>query len=176
MAENTVTVPAGLWDRAMARLFPEQPQEHAPEPPAQKDDFAAKLQAEKARVEKLNAEIAKMKAEQDQGARIAHFAAELPNEGEETHTLLASLENEVAEKLETRFKALYAQIEQQPDKKVGKAGEPEGLGTDPRTALDKAVLQYASENDVLYHEAFGSVTATHPELLTDYYAALRGEK
>lgn len=163
---------------ALFGLGVKEPREQEPVPvaPAQQEDYVAKFQAEQARVETLNAEIAKMKAEQNKEARIAHFAAELPNEGEDTHTLLASLEDEVAEKLETRFKALYAQIGQQPDKKVGNAGQPEGMGTDPQQALNTAVLQYAAENKVPYHEAFGSVTATHPELLADYYDILRGVK
>ena len=166
---DTVAVPNSLWEKLMARFDPpEIEQEPAPEPQVPTEDYAAELQQARGEVDTYKAELDALKADNERQVRITHFAAELPDEGEEVHELLAGLDQDRADAIATRLKALYAQIEQNPDQDVGGAGDPDEQGVDPVQALHQSVLAYASEHEVSYPAAFTAVTTTNPDLVASY--------
>jgi hypothetical protein len=168
MADNTVPVPIPFWEKLMARFDrPEDDPEPAPQPQVQQEDYAAEYQEAQGKIETLTAELHTLRAEQEREARVAHFATELPDEGEGLHALLAGLDEGDSEAIATRFKALYAQIEQQPDADVGNAGNPDE-GLDPSMALDAVVQAYAAEHGVNYPTALAAVAKEQPELVTQY--------
>lgn len=163
---ETVTVPTSLWDRMTARLFdnPEPKPEPAQEPQALKqEDFAVELKAEKVKTDELTATIATMEAEKTSAARVAHFAAELENEGDEIHQLLAGLDEEVANKIVSRFKAIEAQGAADVDSNVGGAGDMDGNG-DPRQQQHAAIEAYQAEHKVTYAVAVTALAKTKPDL------------
>lgn len=171
MTDYTEMIPVSALDKLAAffKRTESQPEPEQPEPqPADQVDYATELQARDAEVERLSSEIQAMKAEQEHGQRVSHFAAELPKEGEDVHQLLAKMNGETAEMLTARFKALYAQIEHQPDQDVGGAGSPEETGEDPVRVLNSAVEKYAAEHNVDYNKAFKAVALERPDLIQAY--------
>jgi hypothetical protein len=118
MSENTVTVPAGLWEKFLARLFAD-PAPIAPEPapppaqPEQSDDYAAQVQELSARLQAVEDEKANLLAAAALKERVNAFAAELKGttlaEDVELFGVLANLPEDAAKAIAQRIKGLSAQ-------------------------------------------------------------------
>lgn len=119
MSEMT-QVPTPLWDRFMAwfdggnepKTVKAEPAQ-TPEPDNKTDEFAAKYELAIAEVDQYKAQIAKMEAEKEQAAKVSHFAAEFNEtplaDDNDLHMLLAGVDDETAEKLVVKFRALAVQ-------------------------------------------------------------------
>lgn len=173
MAQDTVTVPTSWFDR----LFKPESEPKAPEPP-QPDNYAAQVKTLTAKIETFeaalaekDAEIVKLKAQQENAAKISHFAAALADtavaEDAELLTLLAGMEQEKADKMVQRFKALSAQAAAGAadlTRDVGHEGDGHGTG-DKFNAVEAAVQQYRAEHQgVTYTQAVQHLSRTQPEL------------
>lgn len=173
MSDDTVTaLNVGLveaftaWVKDALKRDAPQPEQPTPEP--QGEDYAAKYQAEAEQVELLQAQIAQMEADRAKGERVAHFAAELPDEDAEIHELLTGLPEEEAEKLTIRFKALTEQAKAgNLEQDIGASGEPNGTG-DPVAAFDAAVKARMEKDNIPYPAALSAVIAEQPDLYTAY--------
>lgn len=169
---DTVTVPAGLWEKFMSKLFPDKPEEDAPapvealstDPPEQPDKYEA-LAAER---DQYKAELDALKAEADKKARVDAFAAQLAEtKAEPNAEILASMTDEQAAWVVQQFKALSAQVNESA--LTGEIGsEGKGLPTDPAAALDLAVKAFAAEHKLEYAQALQRVAVEQPELYRAY--------
>lgn len=144
------------------------------EPSPDINEFAAKIKEREEQIELLQTQIAEFEYANVRKGRVAHFAQELVNEGDEIHNLLADLDEEVAEKLTSRFKALYAQAKQEVDVAAGVPGNTEQNVT-PAEALNATVLKFASENKVSYPAALNAILAERPDLAKQYYEMEGGD-
>jgi len=171
MSEMT-QVPTSLWDRIMDRFFsadidptPEpEPTTQTPDP--QVDEYAAQLQAANAELAQYRAQIEQMEAAQQLQARVFHFAAEFAEstavaDDGDLHSILAGLDDEVADQLVQRFKALSAQIDETA--LTGDVGAAEGDATGP-DAIHAAVQKYQAEHNVSYNEAIAALAIERPQL------------
>jgi phage I-like protein len=160
MTEETMTVSVGLIDRLLAWRVP------APEP--QGEDYAVKYQAEVEQVELLQAQIGEMEAQAQRDERIAHFAAELPDEEAEIHVMLVGMPEEQADKLTARLKALTEQAKAgNLEQDIGASGEANGTG-DPVAAFDAAVKARMEADELGYPQAVNAVIADQPDLYEAY--------
>lgn len=165
---ESVTIPASLWDKFMAKLFPDKPAEEPPAPPEVKepeqDNFAA-LSAErdeyKARLESLEAEAARK-------SRIDGFAAQLAEtKAEPNAEILAGMTDEQAAWVVQQFKALSAQINESAlTAEIGSEGA--GTPANPYQALDLAVRAKMADAKVNYAAALQMVGKERPELVAAY--------
>lgn len=175
MAENTVQVPAGIWERIMdAFTSGHNNPDPAPDPtPPPTDNYAVELAEANNRVEQLTAqtaeyqaEIQRLQAERDAAQQVAHYSAQLAetavNEDTELITLLARLDEADANLLVQRFSALSAQIGTDLETEAGHSGDGRN---DPAAVLQTAVEQYQADNPgATYNDAIKVLTATKPEL------------
>lgn len=173
-AQNeTVSVPAGLWDTFMSWFNsnttqkPPEPTPAAPEPSngnvdqykAQVDEYAAKVAAYEARIQE-------MEAASQYSARVVQYSTEFAShpaiaQNAELHQQLAKLPEDTAVYFSTQLKALAAQIkESNLTEDVGKNGH----GNSPVEAFGALVVQHMAEHKVSYPEAVKAVAAAHPEL------------
>jgi hypothetical protein len=180
MSENTVTVPAGLWDKFMAFMFPENSQRQPepapapaqPEPVEAREDFAAQVENLTAEVEKLKAEKLQLEADRAHQSRVDAFAAELKettlNEDVELFGVLAALDDEAAQAITRRMKALSEQA------KAAKLTQDVGGSGEQATPADKfaAAIQLKIESGLGRAEAVAAIAKENPELI----AAVRGGK
>lgn len=116
MAENTVTVPLGFWEKMTARFFDPAPQPEPAPQPAQappQEDYAAQVMELTARLEAVEAEKTQLEAERARQSRVSEFAAEFKetglNEDADLFGVLADLPAETAASLTQRLKALSEQ-------------------------------------------------------------------
>ena len=173
MSDETVTaLNVGLveaftaWVKDTMKRNEPQDEQQTPEP--QGDDYAAKYEAEHEQVELLKAQLAEREAEAQRDERIAHFAAELPDEDAEIHEMLIGLPEEQAETLTTRIKALTAQAEAgNLEQEIGASGEPNGTG-DPVAMFDAAVKTKMDADGLTYPAALNAVIAEQPDLFEAY--------
>lgn len=174
MNNEMVQVPVTFWDKMTAALFPpkeERQPEGKPEPqptPPQADN--AQLAVIAAENERLATEVEKLKAEQARNKRVAHYAAELQKtvfEGDaELAGVLASMPDEQAAVLATRFKAVAAQEKLAAvTKPVGGTGDADGT---PQETLHDVTLKYAAEHKVSYPVALEATMKARPELVKDW--------
>lgn len=177
MHENTVTVPAGLWDKFMAFMFPDNSQrqpEPAPAPaqPEPQEDYAAKVQELTARLQAVEDEKAKLEAERAQQARVDLFAAELKdtslNTDVELFGVLATLEDGTAQAITQRIKALSEQA------KAAKLTSDVGGSGEHAAPVDKfnAAIKAKMETGMDRVSAVAAIAAETPELIN----AVRGGK
>ena len=160
-----------------------EPQEPPQQPqPGQGEEYAA-LKEKAERAEKLEAELSereqaleeyrakmeKLEAEEKRAARISHFAAELEEtavaEDEDLHEALAGLDDEIAEPLVRRFKALSAQIDGSLEEDVGSSDDPKPDDENPAVQFNAAVAKKMKETEGLtYPQAFDMVRREQPDL------------
>lgn len=175
MSENTVSMPASLWERTLdafklggGQQEPAQPQSGQDNEP---DEFAAKisqyeadLEAERARVAEFEARIEKMEAESKQAERVAHFAAQLEGTNlkgdEEFAVTLAALDDEHAEIVVQKVKALSAQADKSLEKDIG-ASDGDTGGT---LQTFEALVQEKMKAGMTRSEAYQAVIAEKPDL------------
>lgn len=183
MTTDTVTMPASLLDRLLARLgllpdgqpAPDSPPPvDAPEPAVALtaavtvDQFAA-VRAER---DSLAARVAQMEADAARIQRVEHFAAELVGTSlagdAELPALLAALPDEPAAELARRFRALAEQTRVAAlTADVGHEGQP--ATGDPTAALDAAIRAEMATSKVDYNAALLRVRAEQPDLVTAVY-------
>jgi hypothetical protein len=158
MTTETVSVPVGLWDKFMARLFPEPPVKPEPElPVVTEPDQMSAIVAER---DTFKAELDAMKAEQAKTARLEQFSAQLKEtKSPEGAEILAAMTDEQAAWVIERFKALSAQITESGI--VGEIGtSAQGdLTEDPKARLDAATRQVMAEKKIDYAAAVRLVPA-----------------
>lgn len=176
MAEETLTAPVSFFEKLISKLEGEPNQK--PEPPqpdnyaAQVETLAAKIESFEAQLAEKNAEIERLKAAQENAAKISHFAAELAEtavaEDAELLTLLAGMEPEKADKLVTKFKALSAQAQAgNLTQELGHEGDGQGTG-DKFGTLEAAIAQYQADHaGVSYTQAIQHLTRVQPELFSE---------
>jgi len=165
---ETVTVPTSWLERFLGR----NKDDEQPTPPPQPDTTQlTAVQAERdnyaAQVAEYQAEVERLKAEQQHGARIAHFTAELKGtalaDNADLHTLLAGIDNETADKLLIHFKALSAQADE-VTRQVGGDSDPDVQGQ----SLNDLAIAYSIEHKTDYNTALERVLADRPELYQDW--------
>lgn len=175
---ETIAVPVPFWEKAMGLLLPgrSNPEQTTPPPAGSKATAAAEqFGAVKAERDKLQAELATIKAEQTKGERLAHFAAELVKTGyaKDTlcHAMLAGMTKEQAAWTVTQFKALSAQIKQSALLgELGKTGETIDPNADPLMLLDTATRQWMVVHKTSdYAAAVQAVALERPELYAAAY-------
>jgi hypothetical protein len=142
------------------------------ETPGDRVDFEAQAIEARGEVARLTARLSDMERTQQFGVRVQHFATVLANESEEIHELLAGLDEEVSERIASRFSALYAQMGQGIDESVGGAGAEDDSNTGA-AAIDRAVKARMEKNGMSYVDAFSAFRAEHPEVVDAY---LKGDK
>lgn len=175
---DTVTVPLSFWEKFTARFFdvPEPEPEPVAELQPQQEDYEAKFLEVQGEKETLAAELADLRKANEFASRVTHFAVELKgtplSEDADIHELLADLDEGTAQAILTKFKALSAQIEHQPDKDVGAPGDPEAP-SDPRAALNAAIEQHQAEHGGTYNEAFEAIRKGQPDLVSAYLGGNR---
>jgi hypothetical protein len=168
MTDDTMTVSVGLIDRLLAWREKQEPDPEPDPPVSQGDDYEAKYQAEVEQTELLQTQIAEMEAQAQRDDKIAHFAAELPEQDEGLHVFLAKQPEEDAEMLTTVLKALTEQAKAgNLDQEIGASGEPNGTG-DPVAAFDTAVRARMEADNLSYPSAVNAVVAEQPELFEAY--------
>lgn len=177
---DTVTMPASLLDKILGR----EPEPQDPPQPqrGQEEDYAALVEQAKtevreeyqAQVEEYEAKIERMEAERNLAGRVAHFAAELAETNldgdEEAAELLADLEDEQAEAIVKRFKALSAQADKSLEKDIGATGD--GSGGDALQAFEAAVQNKMDEANMTRSQAYQAVIRENGDL---YREALGNE-
>jgi hypothetical protein len=186
MAEETVSVPKGFWDKLMDRfdsLFGAKVEPTAPvvtEPVVKPDEFSA-VQVErdqfKAEAERLKAEAAAREAEAQATALKAGIVADLQNpekygsvwielpKVQEAADMLASMTEEQRTWCTRNFSALAMQIDE--SKLTGELGSTgSGASDDPRLKLDAAVKARMGEKGVDYNAALIELRAEKPELFS----------
>jgi hypothetical protein len=159
-------VPTSWFERVMDAFkgqTPEREPERQPEQQPVTDEFAVQLQEKDTEIEAYRAKIKEMQDAQARQERVEHFASELPGEKEEVHVLLAGLDEEAAEALVVRFRALQAEVDLQPGETAGARGADEEPMA-PMDRLNKVVEEYASEKGINFIDAFEAVRAEQPEL------------
>jgi uncharacterized membrane-anchored protein YjiN (DUF445 family) len=157
-----VKIPMSLWEKFLSVVHiggepkpePEKEVVEVIKPP---EDY----EALKVKVTEFEAEKVRLEAEAAQKARVESFAAQLKEtkvgEG------LASMTDAQAEWVLTQFKALSAQVkESNLTGEIGSTGE--AVPTDPREALDKAILAKAAELKSDYVTAYHALASEKPEL------------
>ena len=178
MSENTVTVPAGLWDKFMAFMFPDNAQQHQPEPaptPAQpepQEDYAAKVTELTARLQVIEAEKAQLEADRARQSRVDAYAAELKattlHEDAELFGVLAELPEDAAKAITQRIKALSEQA------KAAKLTTDIGGNSEHTTPIDKfnAAIEAKMKDGLSRNDALMAIAKEQPEII----AAVRGGK
>jgi len=168
MSEMT-QVPTPLWERFMA-WFDNRDQKPEPPPaPAHPvaDNFAAELEAERAKVAQYAAKVEQMEAAAAAAERIAQFSAQFKESpavagDHELHTILARLPEADAAVLVTKFKALSAQIDEfAATGDAGKDGNGQELTGEKLVDIAAA---YAAEHKVDFNTAVAKLAVERPEL------------
>lgn len=169
MSENTVTVPAGLWDKFMARLFadPTPAPEPAPTPARTEpsDDYAAQVQELSARLQSVEDEKAQLLAEAALKMRVDAFAAELKGttlaDDAELFGVLAGLPEEAAKAITQRMKGLSAQAA------AANLTSDVGSSGDNALPVDKfnAAINVKMAAGMTRNEAVVAVAAESPDLI-----------
>lgn len=167
---ETVTVPLTWFDRLLGRQEPDTQMEPVATPKPQDnkpDEFAAKFEAEAAKVERLTAQIAEMEAEKARAGRVSHFAAafaETPlTDDTELHELLANVDDKTAGALVIKFRALAEQAKH--------ANLTADLGSHGDSGVNAGVAKYQAAVDELVKtgmergKAAQYVAENHPEYL-----------
>lgn len=183
MTTDTVTMPASLLDRLLARLglLPDgQPAPDNPPPAADPVPVAAlsaavtveQFAAVQNERDNLAARVAQMEADAAQAQRVERFAAELADTSlsadAELPALLASLPDTAAAELTRRFRALAEQVRVAAlTADVGHEGQP--ATGDPTAALDAAIRAEMTKNKIDYNAALIRVQAEQPELVAAAY-------
>lgn len=171
---DTVQVPVSFWER-MLDAFNFGNQEPEPTPPQREqvepDEFAAiKARADeadkfRADFEAAQAKIAELEAEQAHANRVAQFSAQLAEtnlKGDaEFAATLAGLEDEQAQAILQRVKALSAQADKSLEKDVGASGD--GTGGDKIAAFE-ALVQEKIKSGMGRTQAYAAVIAEHPDV------------
>jgi hypothetical protein len=189
MAEETVSVPKGFWDKLMDRfdsLFGAKVEPPAPvvsEPVVKPDEFSA-VQAErdqfKAEAERLKAEADARAAEAQAMALKAGIVADLQNpekygsvwielpKVQEAADMLASMTEEQRTWCTRNFSALAMQVkESNLTGELGSTGSGAGAGV---TGLHAQIEALAKEKSVSYNAAFEILRAEKPELFSAAYS------
>lgn len=168
MTEHDEKVSVGALEK-IKELFgapKQEPKEQDP-PAPQVDGSVEKYEAAQQEIELLQAQIAEFMAQDEKGQRVDHFAAEFKDAeavagDKELHELLAGIDEDVAEKLVVKFKALSAQINE--SNLTGAVGRNHQQDEDPQTALYSAIEELANEKEIPFHEAANMIARTRPEL------------
>lgn len=177
MSENTVTVPAGFWDKLTARLFDDQKPEPEPQEPdtSQVDEYAVKVDNLTAKIQELEDEKVEMEAEKELKARVDAFAVEFKDsplaDNADLFGVLAELDEKQAEAITREFKALSEQAKlANLDKDIGGSGTN---GDNPVEKFNAAVNAKMEGNEGMTRDAaIMAVAKETPELIT----AARGGK
>jgi hypothetical protein len=161
---DTIQLPASLFDRLMARFFPEREDEPMPEPMPDPDIQAnvEKLTALERERDEYRTKLEMLEAEAAKRERLQTLTAELPEAVDKAGIEhLAGMEKDAAEWVISQFKALAEQIKE--SNLVGNPGNP---GTDDNLTakLDAEVQKLMTERKMAYHEAIGELARTKPEL------------
>jgi len=148
----------------MVNRIPEPAPEPEPEPEQgiEPEEFEAAVKER----DEYRAKWEALEAEGKRKEKVEHFVAELP-EGDifstEDAELLADLDEETAEKVLARFKALGAQLAEN-DELTEEKGSSAGGEEDPRKALDGQIKAYAEEHKLDYNAAMKQLAVEKPEL------------
>lgn len=178
MTEQTVTMPASLYERFLAMFRTEEPDppkaQPEPQTPAEPGVDVDKFNAIQAERDDLAAQLAEIERNQAQATRVQHFAAELSGtslaEDAVLHGVLAGLTDEQSGPIVERIKALAEQVKvSNLTADVGNNGESDT--TDPQMAFDAAVRGRAAKDGIAYHVAAKLVADEQPNL---YAAAMGG--
>jgi len=170
MTENTV--PVSLFERVLDLFKAEKEREQeqpTPEQPPEVATFEVEYNQATEQIEILQAQLAQVQADQEHGAIVAKFAAEFAGttlaDDSDIHELLAGVEQDKAEILVSKFKALAAQAAMAKlDQDVGVSGDPNA--GNPDAAFDAAIRAKMEEAKVSYNAAVTLVIAENPELYT----------
>jgi len=177
---DTVQVPASIWERALDALTgggqetqpepngqPPQPQRGESDQLAALKEKAGQVDELTAKVEQYESRIAEMEAQERRAERVAHFAAEFEDtaaaDDKELHEALADLDDEQADKIVQKFKALAAQVDDSLEEDVGASGDGQGADS-PQAKVDAAVKAKMTETGTGYVEAFEAVRREQPDL------------
>lgn len=182
---DTVSIPAGLWDKFVAKLFPDAtPSTPAPIPPApaleaQESPEVMTLKAQaskadeyKAQLETLQADIAhkeKLTALTGELANVELFNATISGAAPVAADHLAAMPEPTRAWVVQTFKALSAQINE--SNLVAKVGKPTiETGGDPIKQFDLAARARMEADKITYNEAVKRVAVSQPELYNAYLA------
>lgn len=175
MAENTVTVPVGFWEKLTARLFDPTPEpEPAPQPaqPEPQENYAAQVEELTAKLQAIEAEKAQLEAERARQSRVDAYAAELKDttlSGDvDLFGVLATLPEETAKALTQRLKALSEQA------KAAKLTQDVGGNGEQTNPVDKfnAAIEAKMKDGMNRNDAILAVYQEAPEIVN----AARGGK
>lgn len=168
MTNETISVPASLWDKFTAwfdaRLKGAEEPRH--ETPAV--DVAQYEAAQRERDE-YRAKLAQIEAEAQRRERVEKYSAQLRETKADASLaeLLADVPEETAAKIMEQFRALSAQINESAllDEK-GKEGAEQ---TDPKAVFNALVLERAATAKIPYNTAFDIVKNENPELFVQAF-------
>jgi hypothetical protein len=166
---DSVTVPAGLWDKFLSFIdFNTTQKADTPTPPApvEPEQFKAEREDYAARVAAYEARIQEMEAANQYQSRVTQYGAEFkelaPIAGDtELQEHLARLDNDTGVYFSTKVKALAAQIN--ASNLTTDLGA-NGVGSNPADAFGALVTAYMAENKALYHVAVMEVARANPLL------------
>ena len=167
---DTVQIPASLWEKFLAKLFPPVPDEPRPEPEPKKPEGVEVYEAAVRERDEYKAKLATLEAEATKKARVDQFAAQLKEtKVGEGADILAGMTDEQANWVITQFKALSVQIKESALLDEIGTVKPNTLPEDPRLALHQIVLAHMGEKKVDYNTALATVMAERPELVQAAY-------
>lgn len=176
---DTVQVPANLWEKFMANLFPSPEDEVVPEEKPEPEVDVSQFESALSERDEYKAKLEKLEAEREREERMSALSSEFDTdefgaayqdigEDEEANEILLGMEDEQRDWVLSKFKAMSAQIDESAlVEERGTGGSGHEI-TDVEE-LNSFISNQAKEKGISYKEAMRTVRQEMPEVIEQVY-------